>query len=138
MTHDASYKASNSPLADPASFTCSKRVKGRVRGEQGGLFLKLQLATTNFLDTILLECLVSCLIQVNTEDCDTIGNLGLVPASASQVLDDSSPDRIGLGDVFFVGIGDTGEPSVSVLQDLQWISDCVHAVNILDFFLDCK
>lgn len=116
----------------------ARRVKGG-RGEHGGgLFGELQLTTTNFLDTILLECFVSCLIKVNTEDCDAVGNLGLVPASASYILGDSSPDRVGLGDIIFVGIGDTSEPSVSVLQDLQWISDCVHAINILDLFLDCK
>lgn len=113
--------------------------RGELGGNRGGLFLKLQLATTDFLDTILLECFVSSVVQVNTEHRDRIRYCVL--ADSFCILMYTCPNGVGICSAFFVCVGNASEPTTSLLQDLQGISNSfivLHTVNISELDLDCK
>ena len=139
----ATYPASKSL---PLPFLLLSLVARWVRGGSGergeGLLGKLQLATTDFLDTIPFKGLVSCFLQVNTKDCDAVGNYCLfIWSSIPQPFLDSCPDCVSLGDIVLVGIGDAGESSSGLLQYFQRVGDglvVLHISMVSELNLNCK
>jgi hypothetical protein len=108
----------------------ARLARGGLGGNRGGELVELQLATTDSLDTILFKGLVSCLIPVNTKDCDRVWNLGLADSFGELMY--TSPNCIGFGVAGLVGIGNTGEPASGLLQYFQGIGDGLVVLHIFN------